>query len=99
MNPQNPQVRYRKALCLMDLQRYKESLREFQETVQLAPKESHVYYKMGTVYKTLGRLEEALKSFLHSLDLDPKNAPMIRDAIDRLHQRDETMEPVYKTLV
>lgn len=74
LNAANPQVHYRKALCLSELQRHHEALREFQETIILASKESHVHIKVAGLYKTLGEPKQALKHLLIAMDLDKSNS-------------------------
>lgn len=81
----------------MDLQRLEESIKEFQQVIILAPKETRVYFTMGKVYHQLGRTGEALKMYLQAMEVDVKMSSHVREAIDSLHLSDgDAVQEIYR---
>lgn len=98
LDPNNNVVKYRKALCLMDLQEHEKALTYLQCVSEAAPKESAIHLKIGHVLKALDRKSEALKSYLTALDLTSKSSSVVKDAIDQLHASDtEMIDELFKS--
>jgi anaphase-promoting complex subunit 3 len=90
LDKQNPIAKYRKALCLVEQNKFMEALKELNAVIMLAPRESHVYFKIGQVYKHLGDTGNALKNYLIASDLNPKSNNIIKDGIEKLYDLDQT---------
>ena len=44
---------------------------------------------LGKLYKKAGKLQEAAFWFSAAMELDTKNAPVIKQALDALHQEED----------
>ena len=64
--------RFKKARCLMVLQRPKEALDELKILRDVAPEEANVWFLMGRLYKMTRQKGEAVRAFTMALNLDPK---------------------------
>lgn len=65
---------YSKAVSLHYLNKYEESLQNYDKAIELNSNYSHAYINKGNVYKDLGKQEEALKCYDKAIELDPKDS-------------------------
>ena len=70
--PKNALSRFKKARCLMGLNRPQDALIELDVLKEIAPDEANVWFLSGRLCKMLGRKSEAVKAFTVALNLDPK---------------------------
>lgn len=70
--PRNALSRFKKARCLMSLNRPEEALVELDVLKEIAPDEANVWFLSGRLCKMVGRKSEAIKAFTVALQLDPK---------------------------
>ncbi|KAL5199684.1 hypothetical protein ABZP36_020887 [Zizania latifolia] len=90
----NPLPKYQKALILLGLQKYPESLDELERLKEIAPHESSMYALLGKIYKQLNILDKAVFCFGIALDLKPPAADVaiIKSAMEKVHLPDELMD-------
>lgn len=72
LSPSSALSRFKKARCLMVLNRPREALAELKILKDVAPEEANVWFLMGRLYKTLRMKGEAVGAFTRALNLDPK---------------------------
>jgi anaphase-promoting complex subunit 3 len=70
--PQSALSRFKKARCLMGLDRPREALSELLILKTVVPDEANVHFLLGRLYKMLRMKGEAVRSFTMALNLDPK---------------------------
>lgn len=86
----NTRCKFHRASINLSIGRHNEALKEFEELMNIAPKESLVYYSIGKVHKKLGNTHLALMYFSWATDLDPKGVnSQIKEAILSPGQSDE----------
>ena len=56
----------------MFLGRYKESIGDYSQAIEIDPKDTYLYFFRGMSLESLGQDEAALKNFKMSVQLDPK---------------------------
>jgi anaphase-promoting complex subunit 3 len=70
--PSSALSRFKKARCLMTLNRTREALAELEILRDVAPDEANVWFLMGRLYKSQKMKGEAVRAFTMALNLDPK---------------------------
>ena len=63
-----------KNTAFFDLDKYEESLKEFNKILESNPKDAETWGNKGFAFYMLGRYEEALSALNRSLEIEPKNA-------------------------
>lgn len=72
LSPGNALSRFKKARCLMMLNKPREALSELKILQDVAPDEANVWFLMGRLYKMLKDKGNAVRAFTMALNLDPK---------------------------
>lgn len=72
LSPGSALSRFKKARCLMMLNKPREALGELKILQDVAPDEANVWFLMGRLYKMLKFKGDAVKAFTMALNLDPK---------------------------
>ena len=72
LSPGSALSRFKKARCLMSLDRPREALVELDILKDIAPGEANVWFLMGRLHKMLHNKPEAVKAFTAAYNLDPK---------------------------
>src|SRR5207244_1103760 len=54
--------------------RYQQAIGAYQDAIQAAPKNAHLYFSLGNVYRALGRIDDATMAFHQALNLAPSDA-------------------------
>jgi tetratricopeptide (TPR) repeat protein len=70
-NPQSYVTRYRRAVILFRLGKYRETIQATEETLKVHPKMEVAYGMMGSAYLKLGDREKAREIFMQALALNP----------------------------
>jgi tetratricopeptide (TPR) repeat protein len=73
LSPDNPDVLNNRGILLRQLERYEESLADFNRSLQIRPNHPVVLMNRGNTYNALGRYEKAIDDFNLSLKLRPDN--------------------------
>jgi anaphase-promoting complex subunit 3 len=72
LSPGSALSRFKKAKCLMALNKPREALTELKILQDMAPDEANVWFLQGRLYKMLRLKGEAVRAFTMALNLDPK---------------------------
>lgn len=85
LEPANFQARYQTANIYFAQGRCEEALRELENILERAPRESSVHVLMGKIHRKLRHNDEAMRHFVIALDLDPRDRNLIKSMIDKLN--------------
>lgn len=99
--PRNALSRFKKARCLMTLNRPEEALVELDVLKEIAPDEANVWFLSGRLCKMVGRKSEAIKAFTVALQLDPKvrqNIHCSENLLTRLNRLHSTSKTLWRVL-
>ena len=77
----NPQIRYRKAMLLVETNHLDLAMKELFKVADLAPKELNVYFRIGQIHAKTGDKQRALEMYLKAMD---GHNSTIKDAIEQL---------------
>ena len=78
LDPQCAEAYHRRASCIYNTGRLKESLPDFDVAIRLAPKNAEVCKNRAFVYLRLLRVDEALADLKHAQELDPDHPERYR---------------------
>lgn len=89
LDPHEPEVRYRLAIALGELEHDDDALAELQQVLTQAPERADAYNSLGYLYSRRGQLQEARAAFEHAVALQPLYAPAhVNLALTLLHLGD-----------
>jgi tetratricopeptide (TPR) repeat protein len=71
--PSHGLARAHRAICLYNMSREAEAVREAERAVLSSPRESYVHFALGVVRHASGKLKQAGKSLEKALRIEPEN--------------------------
>jgi len=71
--PSHGLARAHRAICLFNMSRENEAIREAERAVLTHPRESYTHFALGVVRHALGKLKQAERSVGKALRIDPEN--------------------------
>ena len=66
-------ARNNKGVALLNLGRYEDALKAFEEAVTLSPHNTNAWYNKGVALRNLGRYEDALMALNKAVELSPQD--------------------------
>jgi tetratricopeptide (TPR) repeat protein/tRNA A-37 threonylcarbamoyl transferase component Bud32 len=78
LNPECAEAYHRRAGCLFNAGKVKESLPDFDVAARLDPKKAEVFMNRGLAYLRLLRIDEAMADLHHAQELDPDHPELYR---------------------
>jgi len=86
--PIDAQFLYRKALDLVQQERYETALRYFRQATVIAPAYAKAYSAMAACQYYLARYDDAIRLFNHAIEIDPscEEARIQRDMLMNLRE-------------
>lgn len=86
--PIDAQFLYRKALELVQQERYETALRYFRQATVIAPTYAKAYSAMAACHYYLARYDDAIRLFNHAIEIDPtcEEARIQRDMLMNLRE-------------
>jgi tetratricopeptide (TPR) repeat protein/tRNA A-37 threonylcarbamoyl transferase component Bud32 len=78
LNPECAEAYHRRAGCLFNAGKVKESLPDFDVAARLEPKNAEVFMNRGLAYLRLLRIDEAMADLRHAQELDPDHPELYR---------------------
>jgi tetratricopeptide (TPR) repeat protein len=73
VSPGHGLARAHRAICLFNMSREGEAVREAEKAVLSCPRESYTHFALGVVRHATGKLKQAEKSVSRALRMDPGN--------------------------
>jgi tetratricopeptide (TPR) repeat protein/tRNA A-37 threonylcarbamoyl transferase component Bud32 len=81
LNPECAEAYHRRAGCLFNAGKTKESLPDFDVAARLDPKNAEIFKNRGLAYLKLVRIDEAMADLRHAQELDPDHPELYRKAM------------------
>jgi tetratricopeptide (TPR) repeat protein len=75
VDPENEDLVFDHALCLLEMEEYHDAIRGFERYLELDDSNPWAYCNLGTIYRSLGDFQQAEKHYKHALRLDRDFAP------------------------
>jgi tetratricopeptide (TPR) repeat protein/tRNA A-37 threonylcarbamoyl transferase component Bud32 len=87
LNPECAEAYHRRAGCLFNAGKVKDSLPDFDVAARLDPKNADVFKNRGIAYLNLLRFDEALADLKHALELDPEHPEPFKKVLGETYAR------------
>ncbi|MGP8023872.1 MAG: tetratricopeptide repeat protein [Methanobacterium sp.] len=79
INPNNRKAWYNKGKVFMDLGRYEEAIKAYDNALRVSPKDIASWYNKGVSLEKLDKVKDAIEAYNTALKLDPEFKPALKD--------------------